>query len=84
MYGWHSQTMGGEWWIVMFIGMVVFGGLFAVGITSLLRHDQGRVPSVRNPQHDAAAIGILKERLARGELSEADYAHRLNLLKEKS
>lgn len=84
MYGWHNQTMGGGWWIVMVIGLVVFGGAFAVGITSLVGHNRGRTAHFGISHQDSAAIGILKERLARGELSEEDYAHRLNLLKEES
>ena len=84
MYGWHYQAMGGGWWIVMFLGMVVFGGALVVGIASLLGHDRGRTAHVGAASLDSAAIGVLKERFARGELTEEDYARRLNLLKEKS
>lgn len=82
MYGWHYQAMGGGW-IVMFIGMVVFGGAFAFGISSLLRHDHEGPAKSGSLHQDSAAVGVLKERLARGELSEENYAHRLSLLKEK-
>ena len=84
MYGWHLQAMSGVWWFVMFVAMAVFGGAFVFGIAALLRHDRGVTASVGTLHQDSAAIGILKERLARGELSEDDFAHRLSLLKEKS
>ena len=36
--GWHQGTMGGGWWVLIVIGMVVFLAVFVVGAVLLVRH----------------------------------------------
>ncbi len=83
-YGWQNQGMDGGTWALMIIGMLVFGAILAVGLVALSRHNQaGHSPSV-NPMLPDAAIPILKERFARGEMTEEEYTRRLAILKDHS
>ncbi|MBI3747721.1 MAG: SHOCT domain-containing protein [Chloroflexi bacterium] len=75
--GWYP--FGGGW----LIGLLVFGAfvvLMAWGIAWILRHDSPRYgappppPSaVYPPARTDTALQILRERFARGEISEAEY-----------
>jgi putative membrane protein len=80
MMGWNQDNAGAGSWIAMSLGMLVFvGALIAVGVW-LLRSTRANV------DHSHAAPGqsadaILAERLARGEIDEADYTRRRELLR---
>jgi putative membrane protein len=81
-YGWHYQGMGRGWWDVMIVAMVAFSAVFVIGVFALLR-DWGRGRGSSRPESSApTAIEILKERFARGELTEEEYLRWLTLLKE--
>ena len=84
MYGWNSQGVGGGWWFVMIIAMVVFGLFFVVGMLSLLRHYGSRTGTRSGAPPTSPAIEILRERFARGEMTEEEYVRRRKLLGEGS
>lgn len=81
-YGWYNQGMGGGWWVLMMIGMVVFWAIFVIGIVALLRHYGPRRGEAAARSSTSSAIDILKERFARGELTEEEYTRRRKLLEE--
>jgi len=82
MYGWNYQGMGGGAWALMIIGMFVFWALLAVGLVALLRHNRSGNDGVVSSNSGNAAISILKERFARGELTEEEYSRQLTILKD--
>ena len=84
MYGWYNQGMGGGWWAVMMTGIVVFWAVFVFGIVALLRH-YGPWRGETHPQpSSSSAIEILKQRFARGELTEEEYTRLRTLLEGDS
>ena len=71
-YGWGMHPMWGVWgvWgIGMMLMMVVFWGTVIVGIVLAIRWlaNQGRQP------HPDAALDILRQRYARGEISKEEF-----------
>ncbi len=84
MYGWYDQGMGGGWWILMMIGMVVFWVVFVIGIVALLRLYGPQRGGMRPQPPSSSAIEILKQRLARGELTEEEYTRLRKLLEGDS
>jgi len=85
VYGWYNQGMGGGWWVLMMIAMVVFWTMFVIGIVVLLRHYGPRRVEARSTASTTSAIDILKERFARGEMTEEEeYTRRRKLLEEGS
>jgi putative membrane protein len=80
-YGWHNQGMGGGWWALMLMGMIIFLALFIVAMVALSRHYNQR-PNGSLPEKSAnRPIEILNERLAHGEVTEEEYSRRLALLR---
>jgi putative membrane protein len=65
----------------MIIGMLVFGAILVVGLVALLRHNQVGHNAIAAPTVSDPAITILKERFARGEMTEEEYTRRLAILK---
>jgi putative membrane protein len=84
MYGWYNQGSGGGWWVLMMIGMVVFWTIFVIGIVYLVRHYGPRRGEAPSTSSTTSAIAILKERFARGELTEEEYTRRRKLLEGDS
>ena len=84
MYGWYNQGMGGGWWVLMMIGMVVFWAVFVIGIVALLRQYGQRRGAAHADSPSTSAIEILKQRLARGELTEEEYTRLRTLLEGDS
>ncbi len=83
MYGWDYRSSGAGWAIVMLMGMFVFGVLLVVGLIALVRRPRAGTPTTPGPT-STGAVDILRERFARGELTEEEYAHRLEILKNPS
>ena len=83
-YGWGYQGMGGGWWAFMMIGMIIFWAILVIGIVALVRHYRpGPGGAVLRDTSDTA-ISILKERLARGEITEEQYTSLLATLNKRS
>ena len=81
--GWNYQGMGGGGWALMVVGMLVFWTILVVGVVVLWRHfEPRRENSPLRPSADTA-VEILKERFARGELTEEEYVQRRKLLKDR-
>jgi len=84
MHGQYNQGMGGGWWALMMIAMVIFWAMFVVGVVALLRHYSPRRGEARSTSSTTSAIDIFRERFARGELTEEEYTRRRKLLEEGS
>jgi len=80
-YGWHNDTMGSGWWILMVVGMLVFSVVFVIGGV-LLARQYSQLPG--GPAASNPAVEILQRRFARGEISEEEYTRNLALLKGQS
>ena len=84
MYGWHYQGLGGGSWALMIIGMLIFWAILVIGLLSLIRLNRSGHHIEASSNANSVAISILRERFARGELTEEDYTHRLAILKDQS
>ena len=86
MYGWHEQGMNGGWLALMVVAMVIFWVVFVVGVVVVVRHYLHARPSAgpaASPSQGDAAVSVLKERFAKGDVSEEEYMRRLKLLREE-
>ncbi len=69
-YGWGGGLGG---WVMMLGGLVLLVAIVLLvvwGVNSASRPGQGAAPRDAGPDR---ALAILRERFARGELSEAEY-----------
>lgn len=74
---------GWPWWgaALMWIGMVAFWGLVIWGIWALVTSATRRPgPQQRDEEHPGGARRILDERLARGEIDDAEYGRLRDLM----
>jgi putative membrane protein len=71
--GWHPWLV-----VLMWLGMVVFWGLVAVGVIWLVRSSRQSTPPALQP---AEPERILQERLARGEIDADEYRQRRDVLR---
>jgi len=69
-YGWHDGSWGILWMLASWVTIVVLVWVIALAI----RHEAGGADRRRDP------VEILQERFARGEIDEAEYRSRLNVL----
>ncbi len=83
-YGYGNGTHWGLW-VLMIVAMIVFWGALAWIIVTLVRHRSA--PTVPPPVHGSAmpppgpdALGILNERLARGDIDGEEYTRRRALI----
>jgi putative membrane protein len=91
-YGWHNNGMGAGWWALMAFGMIVFWAAVVIGGVYLIRHYRSGPGGIsprpgdggpHSPTSPSSAVDILKERFAKGELTEEEYTRRLSLLKDE-
>lgn len=79
MYGWNMTPWGSGGWLVMGLVMLTFWAVVVFGVVALVRvtahHDR---PAPRESVDSARQI--LRERLARGEISPEEYATRVEVL----
>lgn len=59
---------------LMWLGMILFWGLLIWAVYALI------TAATRKPRHDNSAREILDERLARGEIDEAEYQRLRDLM----
>ena len=81
--GWGMGSWGMGGWLFLGLGMILFWGLVAYGLVTLLRpRVTGRPeqPPTADPG-TSTALHTLDERFARGELDEEEYRRRRDLLR---
>ncbi|MFJ5833714.1 SHOCT domain-containing protein [Streptomyces sp. NPDC093089] len=80
MMFWYGNGMNGWGWFAMSAGMVLFWGLLITAVVLVFRAlDRAAGPPARRAS--AVPEQILGERLARGEIDEAEYRRRLEALR---
>ena len=72
--GWGMGLVG---WLWMFGGLILFAGLVALFVRALSGPTGGDGTGMRA---QATALEILRERFARGEISEAEFAQARKVL----
>jgi putative membrane protein len=80
-YGHWDMMDSGAAWLMLVVLLVIAAAIVAL-LVILLRYPgpTGRGESQRRPSEDVG-VGILRERLARGEIDEDEYESRLRVLK---
>ena len=81
-YNWDYQGMGGGWWVLMMIGMVVFWSILVFGVVALVRHNHSG-PTPTHGEGNDKAVAILRERLARGEITPEEFTTLLATLRDR-
>lgn len=80
MMWWYDNGPGWGGWVVMTVMMLAFWGALVFGGVALWRalsrEQRGRPTDTRSE-----AERLLDERFARGDIEEADYLHRRELLR---
>lgn len=79
-YGSYGGGMGSGGWLAMGFFLIVFLGLVATGIVLLVRSVGHRDQLPHQPAGSSAALGILDDRFARGDIDAEEYARRRQLL----
>lgn len=81
MMGWYDGGMGWFGWILMTVSMLAFWALVVYVVVALLRPGRsGRLDQIL-PARGREAMDILDERFARGEIDEAEYRARAEVLR---
>jgi putative membrane protein len=77
MMWWYGSGMNGWGYVLMTANMVLFWALVIFGVVALVRYlgRAGRVTAAQPTPEE-----VLAERFARGEISEDEYQHRLEVL----
>lgn len=84
MMFWSDHDMSGWGYGGMVIGMVLFWALIIVVIVALIRSSTGSAQTRSIPQlppYTESPEQVLAARFARGEIDEAEYQHRLAVLR---
>jgi putative membrane protein len=79
-YGSFGGGMGWGGWLTMGVVMLVFWGLVIAGVVLLVRSVGHRHEVTHEPVGPTAALRILEERFARGEIDADEYSRRRQLL----
>ncbi len=78
MMGWYYGGMGWGGWLLMALSMAAFWALVAFAIVAVFRASRDdRRPAGR----ERDSVTILDERFARGEIDEAEYHKRADVLR---
>ena len=81
MMYWWGQQMHGWGWVLMSLGSVLLLAVVIVGVVAVVRLADARVAD-RPPAPPATPRSLLADRYARGEIDEAEYRHRVDVLNE--
>ena len=79
-YGAYGGGMGWGGWVAMGFAFVVFWSLVAAGVVLLTRSLGHRHQVAAEPASSVAALRILEDRFARGDIDADEYARRRQLL----
>jgi len=79
MYGWYGDGMGGDWEVAMVVMMLIFLTAVIVGVVGVFRWNSGGHRGDSTPS-DSTATSILKERFARGEITEEEYRQKIEVI----
>jgi putative membrane protein len=81
MMFWYGHDMSGSGYVLMTIGMVMFGVLVIGGFVVLIR-SMTINPTSNNlaPQAGTTPQQLLADRYARGEIDDEEYTRRLKIL----
>jgi putative membrane protein len=77
MYWWFGDHMTAWGWTLMVVGNLVFLALLAGGLVALFRLARVRSDEPRSTPHE-----LLAGRFARGEIDEAEYRRRTDVLND--
>lgn len=80
MYG-YGDHMGGGGWALMILGMAAFWGLVIWGVVFLVRSSRAGAQPLVPHAAVLAPEELLAGRFARGEIDEAEYTHRREILR---
>ncbi|MHB1208976.1 MAG: SHOCT domain-containing protein [Acidimicrobiales bacterium] len=83
-YNWDYQGMAGGWWVLMMIGMIVFWSILVFGVVALVRHNHSGPTTFVHPENSDKAVAILRERLARSEITPEEFTTLLATLRDRS
>jgi putative membrane protein len=83
-YDWGYQGMGGGGWALMMVGMIIFWAILVFGIVALVRHNRTSPGASTSGEGADKAVAILRERLARGEVTPEEYTALLAALRDRS
>ena len=72
----YGNGMSGWGMLLMTVSNVLFWALVAGGVVALVRYPRPGKPGVQTPAPDR----VLADRFARGEIDEAEYTQRLQVL----
>ena len=81
-YPYYNNGVG--LWILMSLAMLVFWGILAWAVVSIVRHREAhgnKAPLPPSGSGSSDPLRVLDERLARGEIGTDEYSRRRNLLK---
>ena len=81
MMSWYSHWVGAWPWVGMITTMAVFWALVVFGAVLVVRHLAGGQSATSTPTPPTTAERLLAERLARGEIDNAEYTSRLVVLR---
>ena len=84
MMYWWGQQMHGWGWVLMSLGSVLLLALVIAAVVAVVRLADARVADARAvdrpPAPAATPRSLLADRYARGEIDEAEYQHRVDVL----
>ena len=89
MYGWHNGGWDGGAWVAMIVVMVAFWAAVAAVVLVALRHrHHGDAvapppPGGPAPAGTDAALRVLEDRFARGEIDAEEFTQRRDLLRAR-
>ena len=82
MMYWWGDHMNGWGWATMLISLLLFLGLVTAAVVALVRLAQVRAAERQPNDRAPTPQDLLAGRFARGEIDEAEYKQRMDVLKD--
>lgn len=76
----HMDNGNGWWWVMGIVGLLIVIALVVIIVVTLQRSNTPKPEASGSPRRTAE--DLLSERLARGEIDEAEYRRRRDALRE--